>query len=97
MRHNAGQTTKRMSAFTVVSFDFPKMLAHLTGTRAKSWREAHGPETGCGMDYYYDGPQGREAYINVDQENATISVDGETIFSGDIQEDTALKKHVRSS
>ncbi len=77
-------------SFSVVSFDFPKMLAHLTDTRARSWHESSGPETGCGIDYFYVGPRGREAYINVDQEQVTISVDGETLFAGDPKEDQVL-------
>jgi hypothetical protein len=40
---------------------------------------------------------GREAYINVDQEFVTISVDGEAIFSGVPTEDENLKDCVRSS
>ena len=63
--------------FEIVSFDFQTMLAHLTQTQAKSWKEASGPSTRCGLDYYYVHLDGREAYINVDQEFVTISVDGE--------------------
>jgi hypothetical protein len=84
-------------SYSVVSFDYPKMLAYLTGTRASSWHDASGPETGCGQDYFYSGPRGREAYINFDQEHLTIAVDGETLFAGDPKEDQVLKKYVTES
>jgi hypothetical protein len=83
--------------FEIVSFDFQTMLAHLTQTQAKSWKEASGPSTRCGLDYYYVHLDGREAYINVDQEFVTISVDGEALFSGVPTEDENLKDCVRSS
>ena len=83
--------------FKVVCFDFQKVLAHLTQTRAKSWVEASGPDTGCGLDYYYAYGDGREAYINVDQEFVTICVDGETLFSGILAEEKSFIDCVRSS
>jgi hypothetical protein len=46
------------------------------------------------IDYYYGHRQGNEAYINVDQGHFTISVAGETIFTGDPAEDPRLKRCV---
>ena len=37
----------------LVSFDIPGMLAKLTGITA--WTEFDGPDSGCGLDYWYDG------------------------------------------
>jgi hypothetical protein len=68
------------------------MLAALTGTRARAWKAQNGPETRCGVDYYYGHSQGIEAYINIDQGHYTISVDAETVFAGDPAEDPRLKR-----
>jgi hypothetical protein len=38
--------------------------------------------------------RGTEAYINVDQEHFTISVAGETLFTGDPAKDPRLKRCV---
>lgn len=78
----------------VVSFDMHGLLAALTGTHAKAWKSQGGPDTRCGVDYYYAHSSGKEAYINVDQGYFTVSVDGETIFSGDPTEHPTLKRFV---
>ena len=63
--------------------NYQKALARLTGTRAACWKPANGPETRCGVDYYFEHRSRKsEAYINWDQGHVTISVDGETLFSG---------------
>ncbi|MBK7091816.1 MAG: hypothetical protein IPH59_08855 [bacterium] len=46
------------------------------------------------MDYYYAHSNGKEAYINIDQGHFTVSVDGETVFSGDPTDDPKLKRFV---
>jgi len=58
----------------------PPILARLTGI--VSWREVPGPQTGCGLDYWYTNPDGRRAYINIDQDQATVSIDGECVYRG---------------
>lgn len=82
------------SACQVVTFDMEGLLAALTGTRAKAWKQQSGPDTRCGVDYYFAHSSGKEAYINVDQGHFTVSMDGETIFSGDPTEDSTLKRFV---
>ncbi len=82
------------SACQIVSYDMEGLLAALTGTRAKAWKSQNGPDTRCGVDFYYAHSSGKEAYINVDQGHFTISVDGDTIFSGDPTQDTKLKRFI---
>jgi hypothetical protein len=60
-----------------------ELLAELTETEPEEWEGADGPESGCGTDLYYILPRtGQEAWINLDQEEVTISVDGNTLFTG---------------
>ena len=84
----------RKRAVEVVTLNLPGMLAALTGTRTREWKLQNGPDSGCGTDYYYAHCRGKEAYINVDQEHFTISVAGETLFTGDPVEDPRLKRWV---
>lgn len=90
----AKRTCMNKPACQVVTYDLEGLLAALTGTRTRAWKPQNGPETRCGVDYYYAHNSGKEAYINVDQRHFTISVDGETIFSGDPTEDSTLKRFV---
>jgi hypothetical protein len=84
----------RKRAVEVVTLNLPGMLAALTGTRAREWKLRDGPDSGCGVDYYYGHRQGNEAYINIDQGHFAISVAGETLFTGDPAEDPRLKRCV---
>ena len=84
----------RKRAVEVATLNLPGMLAALTGTRAREWKLRDGPDSGCGVDYYYGHRQGNEAYINIDQGHFTISVGGETLFTGDPVEDPRLKRWV---
>jgi hypothetical protein len=84
----------RKRAVEVVTLNLPGMLAALTGTRAREWKLRDGPDSGCGVDYYYGHRQGNEAYINIDQGHFAISVAGETLFTGDPVEDPRLKRWV---
>jgi len=77
-----------------VTLNLPGILAVLTGTRARDWKLRDGPDSSCGVDYYYGHRQGNEAYINVDQGHFTISVAGETLFSGDPAVHPRLKRYV---
>jgi hypothetical protein len=81
-------------ACQVVTCDFNGLLAALTGTRARAWKSQNGPDTRCGVDYYYAHSGGKEAYINIDQGHFTVSVDGETVFSGDPTDDLKLNRFV---
>lgn len=78
----------------MVTMDLPAMLAALTGTCARDWKIRKGPDSRCGADYYYAHCQGEEAYINIDQGHFTISVAGETLFTGDPVEDPWLKRFI---
>ena len=84
----------RKQAVKVVALNLPRMLALLTGTRARDWKAQDGPDSRCGIDYYYGHRQGNEAYINVDQGHFTISAAGETLFKGDPAEHPRLKRCV---
>lgn len=84
----------RKRVVEVVTLNLPGMLAALTGTRAREWKLRDGPDSGCGVDYYYGHRQGNEAYINIDQGHFAISVAGETLFTGDPAEDPRLKRWV---
>ena len=84
----------RKQAVKAVTLNLPGMLAVLTGTRVRDWKAQVGPDSGCGIDYCYGHRQGNEAYINVDQGHFTISVAGETLFSGDPAEEPRLKRYV---
>jgi len=61
------------------NMDYAKKLQQLTGI--KNWVIIDGPDTQCGVDYYFKSGK-HEAYINNDQGSINISVDGEHIFSG---------------
>lgn len=93
------QTSPEASGILIVVFDFKGMLAHLSGdTRAKSWREINGPESGCGLDYWYHHRNYGDVYINMDQGEIKISHcnTDECWFEGDPTEDPELKKFVRT-
>ena len=73
------------------TIDIVGMLAHLTGWGG--WSEIQGPDTGVGVDYHYRAGS-REAYINIDQDHMTVSVDGENVFAGDVGEE-AVRRFIR--
>ena len=84
----------RKPTVKAVSTNLPGMLAVLTGTRAREWKTRDGPDSRCGIDYYYRYLDGSEAYINIDQSHFAISVAGETLFTGDLVEDPRLKRFI---
>lgn len=49
-------------------------LVGLTGDT--SWEYADGPESGCGIDYWFVNSKGHEAYANNDNDYITISING---------------------
>jgi hypothetical protein len=76
-----------MSGVFVVTFNFPKFLQSLT--EYKGWHEVNGPDSRCGIDYWYecvdeDGEQ-HSAYINIDQGEMTVSLDEEVVWQGDCE------------
>ena len=82
----------------VFKFDCCSTLATLTDSVPGSWNEIDGPDSGCGLDYWYrQSRTGHEAYLNVDQEHLTVSIDGETVWAGDPTEDEVLRKFVSVS
>jgi len=80
-------------AVFVVTFDFVGMLEKLTDR--KGWLEVHGPDSRCGLDYWYKSGR-HAANINVDQTELSITVNGETICSGDYTKNKALAPFVSS-
>lgn len=85
-----------MNGISMVSYNFQGMLAQLTETKARSWKEFDGPDSGCGMDYWYDHSGVGEAYINLDQGWLTISVNDEVVYEGDPREDKNFQKFVET-
>lgn len=85
------------NAILVVSFDFKGLLAALTGTRARAWMEDEGPESGCGLDYWYSHRKYKGGvYINVDQGLVKISdcATDEVLYEGMLAEDPNYKQFV---
>jgi hypothetical protein len=80
--------------FSVVHLDLAGLLAELTGTDPSAWEEVEGPESGCGLDYWYCHAMSGEAYVNVDQTCITVSIEGEKIYEGDYLEDEWLSRFV---
>ena len=65
-----------------VTYDFEGMLEKLTGV--SGWEETDGPDSGCGVDYWYRAEGGLSAYANVDQSSVSLSVtdaDGDPLES----------------
>ena len=59
------------------------ILASVTGTRARDWQSLDGPDSRVGVDYWFRNRKtGQEAYLNLDQDYLTISVDGERVYHG---------------
>ena len=58
----------------------------------KGWRETAGPDSGCGLDYWYEAGENAMAYINVDQDVATVTVNDEVVYSGNLIEDGYAKE-----
>jgi hypothetical protein len=58
-----------------IEVDHQAMLADITGTRAEEWSDSEGPDSRCGVDYYYyHGVLGLDARINDDQGLLSITV-----------------------
>lgn len=58
-------------------------LAAVTETLTGDWEDLDGPDSRVGVDYWYrNRKSGTEAYLNLDQDYLTISVDGERLYDG---------------
>jgi hypothetical protein len=64
-----------------VVVDLGKILEDVTGVSGWVWVD--GPDTRCGIDYWFEGPDGQLASVSIDQGAMTVSVDGEVIFETD--------------
>lgn len=82
-----------------MTFNFQGLLAALTDTRAKAWHEEDGPDSGCGLDYWYRHWSYGLVYINVDQGQVKISqcYTDEVLYEGDLAEDEEFGKFVTTS
>lgn len=59
----------------VLEVDHQSMLADITGTRPDEWSDSEGPDSRCGLDYYYyHAVLGLDARINDDQGMLRITV-----------------------
>lgn len=79
--------------FSVVHLDLAGLLAELTETNRSAWEEVEGPDSGCGLDYWYHHPEEGEAHINVDQTLLTIDIRGGRSYRGDYQDDEWLSRY----
>lgn len=79
---------------SVMCLNMTGLLAELSGTDPSAWEEVEGPDSGCGLDYWYHHPEEGEAHINVDQTLLTISIRGGRSYRGDYQDDEWLSRYV---
>lgn len=78
---------------TQVKFDFPGILDLLTNN--DDWEKADGPETGSGLDYYYQTTDGgHQAHVNVDEVQLRVVVDGMDVYDGPFPEDEMLRPFI---
>ena len=62
-----------------------EVLATVTHTSADDWESLDGPDSGVGVDYWYrHRGSGAEAYLNLDQDYLTISVDGAKLYDAEV-------------
>lgn len=90
---------KTESGISVVTFDFQGLLAELTtDTRRSAWHEEDGPDSGCGLDYWYRHHRYGLVYINVDQGFVKISVcaTDEVLYEGMLSEDETYGKFTKA-
>ena len=70
-----------------------EVLASVTRTSAEDWESLDGPDSGVGVDYrYHHRGTGQEAYLNLDQDRLTISVDGDKLYDAEVPAETGLVK-----
>ena len=60
-----------------------QILATVTDTKADDWELLDGPESGFGIDYWFQHRKtGTEAYASLDQDNVNLSVNGQQLYDG---------------
>jgi predicted oxidoreductase len=78
----------------VITYNFVGLLEALTGK--KGWREVSGLDSRCGLDYWYEDEDETVAYINIDQNMVTVSVDAQLLLESDEDSDFLHKFVTRS-
>ena len=78
----------------VMYLNMTGLLAELTGTDPSAWEEVEGPDSGYGLDYWYQHSEEGEAHINVDQTLLTISTQRGWSYRGDYQDDEWPSRYV---
>lgn len=83
----------------VVVIDFAGFLAKLTHTRAKDWKEVKGPDTRCGVDYWYEHPKKGTVWVNYDQGMLTVHGGYPTtmLYYGMVEEDETYGKYFKTT
>ena len=80
--------------FSVMHLDVAGLLAELSETDPSAWEEVEGPDSGCGIDYWYQHPEEGEAHINVDQILLTITTRRGRSYRGNYQDDEWLSRYM---
>jgi len=66
-----------------------EVLASVTHTSADDWESLDGPDSGVGVDFWYrHRGTGKEAYLNLDQDYLTLSVDGAKLYDAEVPAET---------
>ena len=70
-------------------------LASVTHTSADDRESLDGPDSGVGVESWYrHRGTSKEAYLNLDQDHMTISVDGEKLYDAEVPAGTGpVKAH----
>ena len=61
---------------SMVTWNLRAVIARMTDTSEDDWQEFQGPRSGSGLDYWYAGPGGAQAYVNLNQTLLHVSVEG---------------------
>jgi hypothetical protein len=65
-----------------------QVLASVTHTSTDNWETLDGPDSGVGVDFWYRfRGAGQEAYLNLDQDHLTVSVDGKRIYDAELPDE----------
>lgn len=78
-----------MRTASTLTINLPALLAKCAGG---AWTEVPGPGSRVGVDYWYRSGD-RSAYVNIDQDEITISVDGDPVLQGSI-DDAHLRRFI---
>src|SRR6516164_8070230 len=84
--HGADASARRQAR---ISFDLVGLLHYLSGKQG--WEEVNGPDSRCGLDYWYRAGDS-EAWANIDQTWITVWIDEQQVYSGDYEEDVAVRR-----